>query len=158
MEKNRFEFLTPGLYKGVTADKAAAELERIRQKHGILSTELVVAESRPKRAVLHNIFQWDDTKAADAWRRKQAGDLMRNIIVVVENQEVSCRVRALVNVSTAEDSGRSYIPITEAIYDDVAYKDLLGQAKEEMETFVTKYSQISELNSVKAEMLKVISL
>ena len=53
--------------------------------------------------------------------------------------------------------GHLSLPITEAIHNDVAYKDLLDQAKDEMTSFVTKYSQIEELNPVKAEMLKTIN-
>ena len=146
------------MYKGVTADKAAEELERIRRKHGILKPELVVEESKSKRAVLHGCFQWDDTVAAAMYRKEQARKLINNITVIVVNENVTCKVRAMVNVSRAEDAGRSYIPITEAIHNDVAYKDLLNQAKDEMSAFVTKYSQIAELNPVKAEMLKAIAI
>ena len=156
--EQKYQFRNPGLWKGVSADKAVAELERIRSKHGTLRPEIVVEESKPKRAVLHDCFQWDDTAAAQLWRKQQAADLIRNIVVVVVNEQVSCTVRAMVNVATANDTRRSYIPITEAIHDDAAYKDLLAQAKEEMESFVTKYSQIVELNPVKAEMLKAINL
>ena len=156
--ESKYEFVNPGLWKGISADKAAAELERIRQKHGILKPELVVQESKPKRAVLHNCFQWDDTIAAAMWRKEQARKLINNITVVIVNENVSCSVRAIVNVSRTEDMRRSYIPIAEAIHDDAAYKDLLQQAKDEMSSFVTKYSQIQELNPVKAEMLKAINL
>lgn len=155
--ENKYQFRNPGLWKGVSADKAAKELERIRTKYGILKPELVVEESRPKRAVLHECFQWDDTQASELWRKQQASDLIRNIVVVVVNENVSCSVRAMVNVSAVEGQKRSYIPITEAIHNDVAYKDLLDQAKDEMTSFVTKYSQIEELNPVKAEMLKTIN-
>ena len=78
--------------------------------------------------------------------------------MVVVNENVTATVRALVNVSTTDDANRSYIPITEAIHDDEAYKDLLRQAKEEMQSFVTKYQQISELNPVKAKMLEAINM
>ena len=156
--ESKYEFVNPGLWKGISADKAAAELERIRQKHGILKPELVVQESKPKRAVLHNCFQWDDTIAAAMWRKQQARTLINNITVVVVNENITCSVRAMVNVSTIANEDRSYIPITEAIHDDVAYNDLLHQAKEEMLAFVTKYRQIEELNPVKAEMLKAIKL
>lgn len=141
----------------MSADKAVKELERIRAKHGTLRPELVVEESKPKRAVLHNCFQWDDTTAAKLWRKQQAADLIRNIVVIVVDENVTCSVRAMVNVARTDDAKRSYIPITQAIHDDAAYKDLLRQSKDEMESFVTKYSQIQELNPVKAEMLKFIN-
>ena len=153
----KYQFITQGLYGKITADRAAAELERIRNKYGTLKPELVVNESRSKRAVLHSIFTWDDAAAAEKWRREQARGLIKNIVVVVNEETVTCTVRAFVNVRPAEGDKRSYTPINEAVLNDVAYKDLLEQSKSEMESFVTKYSQITELNPVKAEMLKAIN-
>ena len=131
MEK--YQFSVPSLYKGkVTADAAAAELERIREKHGILRPEIVVDESREASAVLHRCFQWDDKAAAESYRTQQARKLIDSIQVVIVNSDVHYSVRAFVNVRPAEDAGRSYTPMTEAIHDDKMYADLLSQAKDEM--------------------------
>lgn len=153
---HNYKFINPGLWKGVKADDAAAELNRIREKYGLLSPEMVVEESRDKDALLHKCFQWDDSIAAELWRKEQARALIINIRCVVVNEKQETTVRAFVNVSTASEFRRSYVPITEAVVDDTAYKDLLEQAKAEMEFFVTKYAQISELNGVKCAMLKVL--
>ena len=153
-----YQFTIPSLYKGLSADDAAAELERIREKHGILRPELVVEESRDASALLHRCFQWDDKAAAESYRREQARKLIDSIQVVIVNSDIRCSVRAFVNVRPAEDERRSYTPLAEAIHNEKMYADLLAQAKEEMSAFVTKYSQISELNPVKAEMLKAINL
>ena len=80
-----YSFSIPSLYKGkVTAEEAAAELERIRRKHGILRPELVVDESRDEMSVLHRVFQWDDAIAAEQYRKTQARNLIDSITVVVE--------------------------------------------------------------------------
>lgn len=155
--EEKFKFLTPGLFRGVTAGEAAAELKRIREKHGTLHPEDVVEESREDGAVLHNCFQWDDTKAAELYRRQQARSLIGNIVVMVENEDVKCSVRAFVNVRQDVNAERSYAPINEAILNGVAYKDLLKQAKDEMISFCTKYRQIEELNGVKAAMMRAVS-
>jgi len=152
----RFTFKTPTLYRGVTADAAVAELERIRKKHGTLKPEIVVEESRNKNAILHRCFQWDDAKAAELYRNEQARKLIINIVTTSENESVKCRVRYFMNVGTSENYNRSYIPVTEAIVDDTAYKDLLGQARADMERFIDKYTQIEELGFVKRSMLRTI--
>lgn len=153
----KYEFILPRLYSGITADEAATELERIREKYGTLDPSLVVEESRDEENVLHKLFCWDDEQAAELWRKKQAQDLIRNIRVIVTNKKMEIAVRAFVNVRPDNGSYRSYIPIQEAILNDCAYNDLLEQAKAEMEDFVSKYAQIEELNPVKAEMLKAIA-
>lgn len=41
--------------------------------------------------------------------------------------------------------------------DDESYKNLLEQAKEDAQDFCEKYQQLTELNGIKREMLKVIN-
>lgn len=157
MEKKEFKFINPSLWGGVTAEQAMAELERIREKRGTLKPEFVVEESADENAILHKCFQWDDTIAANLWRKEQAAALIRNITVTIVNENVCATVRAVVNVARTGEKGRSYIPLTQAILDDEAYDDLLSQAKEEMERFIAKYSQLVELNGVKKSMMAVLA-
>ena len=154
----QYEFIVPGLYKGkVTADDAAAELERIRGKYGVLRPGAVVDESRDPASVLYKVFLWDDVAAAECYRMEQARKLIDSIQVVVVQNKLECRVRAFVNVRNSENEKRAYTPMSVVIHDKDMYNDLLQQAKNEMRTFVNKYSQLEELNALKAEGLKFIN-
>lgn len=153
----KHEFVTPGLFPGVTADQAVEELERIREKRGILTPGIIVDESRGENALLHKCFQWDDTKAAALYREEQARTLIRNIRCVVEITEISYKTRTYVNVSTVEGSPRSYLPIDTAMSEDYSRADLLNQAKEDARKFITKYNTLEQLNKVKEEMLLFIN-
>lgn len=150
---SKYEFSTPGLFKGLTADEAHEELERIREKHGVLSAEKVVEESRSEESVLHRVFEWDDAKAAAEYRLQQARTLIGNIRVVVTETQVTGRIRAFVNVVTEDYGKRTYVPLQRAMADKVAADDLLKQAKADMDSFVVKYSSLEQLNRVKNEML-----
>ena len=155
---SNYKFINPGLWKGVSADDAVTELERIRAKYGTLKPEYIVEESKGEEALLHKCFQWDNEKAAALWRKEQAATLLRNIVVVTIVEEVEIgNIRAYVNVVQEALPDRTYVPIAQAIVDDKAYADLLAQAKGEMESFVRKYSQITELNRAKAEMLAILA-
>lgn len=154
--KKIYSYAVSGLYS-VDADVMAKEFDRIRDKYGIFNPELVVQESVSPDSVLHNEFKWDDAEAGKLYRREQAARMIRNIRVQIIDSTVEYNVRAYVNVRENKDESRSYIPIEKAIVNNTAYNDLLQQSKDEMESFVTKYSQISELNAVKLEMLKAIS-
>lgn len=156
MEESKYKFLNPSLWKGVTADEAMEELERIRVKHGLLKPEIVVEESKDEKAVLHKCFQWDDTLAAEAWRKEQARQLIKNITVVIVNEEITTNVRAMVNVTSSSIPTRTYIPIQRAIEDKESYEDLRSQAKRDMETFIAKYTVLKELDRVRQEMHFVI--
>lgn len=155
--ESKYRFSVNGLYGQITAYDAMKELERIRGKHGILIPSLVVEESRAEDAPLHKVFQWNDGIAAMNYREWQAAQLIRNIRIVVSDEEVSVTTRAIVNVSTSDNPHRTYVPVAEAIHDETAYEDLLKQAKAEMETFIAKYNQIAELNAVKRQMLSFIN-
>ena len=156
MKEQHYEFIIPK-YGALSADDAMTELERIRGKYGILLPEDIIEESKDTDSVLHGVFTWDNEVAAIEWRKEQARCLIRNIRVVVTNKEVKTVVRAYVNVRSSPGEFRSYQPTMEIINNDEAYKDLLEQAKGEMNDFVSKYAQIEELNPVKAEMLKAIN-
>ena len=156
-QEKSYSFIVPRLWGNLSAEDAGKELERIREQYGELKPELVVKEAANPNSVLHHCFQWDDSVAAAAYRNEQARNLIKNIRVEIKTTNISCKVRAFVNVREEKEKPRNYVPIQSAILNEVAYNDLLQQAKEDMQSFITTYSQIEELNNVKAEMLKILN-
>jgi hypothetical protein len=85
----------------VPADIVGPELERIWKKNGEqLTPPAVVAEARPKAAVLHPCFEWDNKAAADAHRLWQARVLIRSVRIVNPEEAGSTRPQ-FVSVDTA---------------------------------------------------------
>jgi hypothetical protein len=60
-------------------------LAAVREKHGSLTPQAVVDEARANRSAagkfLHGRLEWDDSAAAEAWRRTQAQELIRSLRV-----------------------------------------------------------------------------
>lgn len=71
---------------GVPADQVVRELERIRKERRELTASAVVEESRPRDAVLHSAFEWDDRLAAEAHRLNQARHLIKATVQVLEDE------------------------------------------------------------------------
>jgi hypothetical protein len=67
----------------VPADVAGPVLQQLAEEDR-LTTRVVVDESTPEDAPLHLCFEWDDAAAADSWRLKQAGTLIRDVKVIKE--------------------------------------------------------------------------
>ena len=68
----------------VNAQAAGEELERIRTfNNGRLENADVVEAARDKASPIHGAFEWNDKRAAAAYRLDQAGDLIRAIDVVI---------------------------------------------------------------------------
>lgn len=77
-----------GFGKNVDPQKAVDEIERIKRIYGAITAENIVSEAQKPDCILHALFEWDDTKAAEQFRLQQARNLINNIVVtVVHNNE-----------------------------------------------------------------------
>jgi hypothetical protein len=108
MYKFREGFRAP---QGLSAEQVRAELDRIREKWGILTNTIIVEESRQKDAVLHNCFIWNDKDAAAKFREGQAGALVRSVIFVYESEEAEQERHEY--VLTYKDDQRQYMPVVD---------------------------------------------
>lgn len=62
---------------------------------GIATTQIIVENAKDKSSPIHDHFQWDDTKAANEYRKYQARKLIQSIEVeIVKDGQSSQIVRA----------------------------------------------------------------
>lgn len=145
-----FQWNVSGLFP-VDAQTAGEELDRIYKKNGKLDPSDIVEESKNKTAPLHDCFEWDDKVAAEKYRIKQAGDLVRCIVTVMnnENGKEPVKVRAFVHVES------NYTPI-EVVSSKPEMMDLLLKAAiSELNSFQKKYSNLQELSRVFGEIQRL---
>lgn len=76
-----FKFVEGTHYK-TNPQIVGEELARLNERDGCLKAQTVVDEARPELSPLHPEFEWDDLKAAEAFRKDQAAKLIRCIRVV----------------------------------------------------------------------------
>lgn len=91
-----------GVYYGIDAQTAGTELGRMIERDGHLTAQSVVDEARPEHAPLHPAFEWDDATAAEGYRRDQARNLIR-AVVVMPSDEDQRPTNVFVRVSGAAD-------------------------------------------------------
>lgn len=87
--------------KGIMPDVAGRELDRIAKRDQEVVPIVLIEESRPADAPLHEYFEWNDSKAATLHREEQAKRFIRALkIVYVRNdtEEPLPAVRAFVSV------------------------------------------------------------
>jgi len=138
---------------GVPAEKAGKELEKIERKHGSVTPQLVLEASRSEKATLHKCFEWDDTKAAEKYRLSQAGMIIQNLLVIVEESPSREPVRAFVNTVTKAPAQKgSFVHVTSALQDEELKRSVLANALAELKEFQKKYQDLTEL----ADVLKAI--
>lgn len=100
-----YQFRPGTRVKGIDAQTAGDELERIRERDGKLETETVVEEARPRNAPLHPVFEWDDSVAAEEYRLWQARALVRSVEVAPEKKGEEPTPRYVHIRANAEESG-----------------------------------------------------
>lgn len=107
-----------------TAQVVGEEIARIAQKHGgHASRSVIVDESRPEDAVLHEDFEWNDAVAAEKYRGVQAGEIVRSIVEVIvdETTQAESHTRAFVSVAvkpTNQENPRAYETIDAVMADE----------------------------------------
>jgi hypothetical protein len=150
-----YEWKIPNKYD-ISAQEAGAEIENCKNSEGFIMSETVVEKARPASNILHGCFEWDDKNAAERYRLQQAGELIRNIVVVkmLESEPIT-PVRAFVNIKG--ESERGYKSITAVVHNPSEYEYLLNCAKNELQAFTQKYATLAELNGVIAAIREVLA-
>jgi len=110
--------------KGLAAERAAKELELIRKRRGTLTSAVIVEESRNKDSPLHPAFEWDDSAAAQKYRERQAGTLVRAIVLVEEKRQDEPKP---VFTLTVKDEQRQYMPSEIVVKDAEMYSYSLSR-------------------------------
>lgn len=91
-------------------EAARARLAELETKgKGRLTPDMVVADARRPASPLHSFFEWDDGKAAQAWRIEQARDLIRTVMVVVTTDKRSVSVVAYIRDPDQEAGDQGYV-------------------------------------------------
>lgn len=130
-------------------------LNAIRDRHGVLTPEVVVAEAADPEHPLHSRFTWDDTEAASKWRLHEAGQLLR--VTFRPDPEKASDLRAFMAVKGEESPRSEYVPTTEALADPFTRQLLLTRMKREAAAFKDRYSHMSEYAAVVADLMKEAS-
>ena len=147
-------------WKGASRIKAdaqkAGELFEQLEAENDLTAARVVEESRAEDAVLHDEFEWDDSKAANKYREGQARHLINAITIATvkaEGCDKPIPVRAFFNVS-ADNTYTSVVSIANSAEKTA---NLVAQAKRELITFSNKYNAIQSYLSGVFDAIKEVT-
>ena len=129
------------------------ELKVIASRKAGLNPATLLSVAKNPRSTLHQYFTWDDTEAARKYREFQAYALIRRVKVTIEthdNKEIT--IRAFWPVKQVEKDGTidygkrgNYHRIDNAYDDKEALKQIMENAKGELESFSKKYSQLENI-------------
>lgn len=124
-------------------------------RDGVLTPDAVVTDASAEDSPLHPHFEWDNARAAHAYRVDQARELIRVRSVNIERPDGgSTRVNAWVNLDPGPNGKRGYMPTVDALADPVRRQVVLDRARQEMNAWVDRYRHLQEAASILAESLR----
>ena len=124
------------------------ELQSIYERRGELTPDIVLEEARPKSSPIHDRFEWDNTKAAEAWRREQAHELIRSVRVVYRKPDTDERIELRQWHAVSSPTGHVYEPL-EKITDDPLLRQLvLRDMEREWRQLHGRYETFAEFTSM----------
>ena len=135
-----------GARVSVEADVAHTELERIRKKYGgEFTTADVVKEEKARKAPLHDEFIWDNDKAAHEQRCSRAGDLMRSLVVVFEEDTEGKHPTRRYSAERREGASHAYCATEDILADPERRTALVQEALKKLLQWRVQYRHLNEL-------------
>ena len=140
------------------AERYSLELIRLRQGSGeSMKTKDVVESARSEDSPLHDFFMWDDTKAAELYRRVQARHLVSGLVEVIIEENEEKEIPIFYNViEENEDNGSQGYVMHEEVGRNGEYRDqLLQKAVQEIKHWQAKYKTLKDLDLIFGAIEKV---
>ena len=120
-------------------DKYKADPQKVYEEIGDQNTtpEEVLEKAKDPASELHKCFEWDDTKAAEKYRLRQATLLITNLAVEVEIPEAKPIIcRAYVNVSDTKKG--TFMKVDSAFKVEETREIVIERALRELRAFEEK--------------------
>lgn len=136
--------------KGLSAEAVGSFFNDTEKKHGALTPEIVLKQAEAKSSPIHSYFDWDNTVAAQQWRKTQASELLRAVKVVVRIKGGNEKkvVRAFVRVSRPDEHSGDYVSMSRVLKRKDWKAELLEQAQADLRAFRDKYTDLQEVTGV----------
>lgn len=131
-------------YKGIDAQLVAEEITALGDS---ITPEDVVEMARDENSETHKCFTWDDSIAAEKWRKQEARQIFCNLVIErsVTESENSVPIRIF-----HCNEGRSYKHAELVFKVEDEYQKLLQSAYAELRAFKIKYQSLNELSEILA--------
>jgi hypothetical protein len=133
------------------AQEVGERLEELRAgRGGFITPDAVVTVAAKDDDPLHPLFEWNDAKAAHAFRLATARELIADVMVVYADELEGAStepVRAFASVGTSANAS-AYTSTLEAMRSPAMRADVLAQAKRELEGWRRRYKVYQELAAV----------
>ena len=121
------------------AEKVAIEIEQLENA----TPESILDYARNEDTELHKCFDWDDSIAAEKWRKQQARMIICNLVYVDDKKKEPSKLRVFY-----QSEEKEYKPVKFTLQKKDEYQELLERALKELHAFKEKYKMLTELDEI----------
>lgn len=128
---------------GAFTDKDArviADFLRVSFPKGQYTPKDVVEKARSRNSPIHRYFEWDDTKAAEKWRLRQAKKLITCYVVIVDEKPTPPVVSVRLN------NRRVYMDTDKASENESLWEQVMRDALTGLESWQLRYENLSSVS------------
>lgn len=141
-----YSWTTGGFNYKQDPNEVGKELEKLGDE---LTPKNIVNLARNENSVLHEMFEWDDTVAAEQYRKQQANLIIQNLkITVIADDNTERKVKAFVTVKR----NTVFEPIEKVVKDVDKYSLLLDKAYKELNGIKIKYKELQEIQDLLSDI------
>jgi hypothetical protein len=120
------------------------ELSALYEKHGELTSEMVLNEAKNKKSSLNKCFEWDDSRAGHLYRLIQARTLIRSVKIEIAGGRPEKLIHVPVSVGDSGKTGK-YVSACVIEADEDAYNRALEAAQKDLDSALRRISQIKKI-------------
>lgn len=143
-------------YKNADAQKVAEEIFSLGEH---AETEEILNMARDESTEIHKLIEWNDDVAADKFRLQQVRHIQHDLQIVeigLNTKQPTKKLEVPVRMFFNLHGETGYRPTPVIIQDEDLHKKLLRTARLELESFMKKYTILSELHPLIEEIEKKI--
>lgn len=134
-------------YNDETAEVLGQMVEDIVRRGEEVTPKLIVELGKPKSSPIHDIFTWDDKKAAEAHRLNEARHALSCLLVITSTGEDAHTEKALFNIKTVQvgdpnQARREYVQRSDVFSSEYVRLQIKQDALRELRLFREKYSSL----------------
>lgn len=128
-------------------------LADLEQQYGELNSKILVEEAEDAGSPVHGEFEWNDAKAAVAYRDSQAQYILRAVVATITDEKGEEHVtRAFVNLGP----GEGHTSITKVLISEDDQRKLLEKCVSSLRSWYDKYSAYKDLLPICNGVLEVL--
>lgn len=132
----------------VDAQVTGKVMEQIEERDGCVTKEAFLEESRPQTAPTHELFEWDDTVAAEKYRLEQSRHIITDLQVKIIRHDVEKKAPAVVKVTVGNKTKGEYVNVETVMQTDELRKVALQNALYDFKQLEAKYGDYVELAEI----------